>query len=216
MESSTIKQAHHLSLSPGRLCQKLFLMHHPKWTGSEADKARPSFSLWGSKERKSNEASEVKMHSTSFVHFCQWWRCLQRRWQCEVSNFGENCKCTIKGKIAFPNFAGVASAAHANARDSAQSIIQQSPADCGSYQPVLRLSTQTVTRLSSEVFLTLTAFQVQTDTHPVSWPHLPLGTSTPGCVMHTAANSHRVLLAHLRKDEPFPSLCTNQLDSFSF
>lgn len=39
----------------------LFLMHHPKCPGSQADKARPSSSLWGSKECKFNEAPEVKL-----------------------------------------------------------------------------------------------------------------------------------------------------------
>ena len=104
-------------------------MHHPKWIGSQVDKARPSSSLWGSKECKFNEVPEVKLHSTSFAHFCQWWRFLQRRWWWRVSNFVENCKCTVKWKIAFSNFASDASGAHADVRDSTRSITPPSPAN---------------------------------------------------------------------------------------
>lgn len=57
----------------------------------------------------------------------------------------------VKGRIAFPNFADVASAGHADVKDSAQSITEQSPAECRSYQPALLLSTQTVTRPSSAI-----------------------------------------------------------------
>lgn len=44
-------------------------MHHPKRIERQAGKARPSSSLWGSKECKFNEAPEVKLPYTSFACF---------------------------------------------------------------------------------------------------------------------------------------------------
>lgn len=51
--------------------------------------------------------------------------------------------------MAFPNFGSDASGAHADVRDSAQSITGQRQQAAGSYQPVLRASTQTITPSSA-------------------------------------------------------------------